>query len=78
MVMNIIYAFFETFGIIHTVTQGGPGGSTNTLVYKVYQDGFVGLNLGSSSAQSVVLMVLIILITFLQFRFVEKKVQYSG
>lgn len=77
-VMNIIYAFFETFGIIHTVTQGGPGGSTNILVYKVYQDGFVGLNLGSSSAQSVVLMALIILITFLQFRFVEKKVQYSG
>ncbi len=77
-VMNIIYSFFETFGIIHTVTQGGPGGSTNILVYKVYQDGFVGLNLGSSSAQSVVLMALIILITFLQFRFVEKKVQYSG
>ena len=77
-VMNIIYSFFETFGIIHTITQGGPGGSTNILVYKVYQDGFVGLNLGSSSAQSVVLMSLIILITFLQFRFVEKKVQYSG
>ncbi|WP_457551352.1 ABC transporter permease subunit [Desulfobacula sp.] len=77
-VMNIIYSFFETFGIIHTVTQGGPGGSTNILVYKVYQDGFVGLNLGSSAAQSVVLMSLIILITFLQFRFVEKKVQYGG
>lgn len=77
-VMNIIYSFFETFGIIHTVTQGGPGGSTNILVYKVYQDGFVGLNLGSSSAQSVVLMSLIILITFFQFKFVEKKVQYSG
>ena len=77
-VMNIIYSFFETFGIIHTVTQGGPGGSTNILVYKVYQDGFVGLNLGSSAAQSVVLMTLIIVITFLQFRFVEKKVQYSG
>lgn len=77
-VMNIIYSFFETFGVIHTVTQGGPGGSTNILVYKVYQDGFVGLNLGSSSAQSVVLMTLIILITFLQFRFVEKKVQYTG
>ncbi|MCP4020739.1 MAG: ABC transporter permease subunit, partial [Desulfobacteraceae bacterium] len=77
-VMNIIYSFFETFGIIHTVTQGGPGGSTNILVYKVYQDGFVGLNLGSSSAQSVVLMSLIIIITFLQFKFVEKKVQYSG
>ncbi len=77
-VMNIIYSFFETFGIIHTVTQGGPGGSTNILVYKVYQDGFVGLNLGSSSAQSVVLMSLIIVITFLQFRFLEKKVQYGG
>jgi len=77
-VMNIIYSFFETFGIIHTVTQGGPGGSTNILVYKVYQDGFVGLNLGSSAAQSVVLMTLIIVITFLQFKFVEKKVQYGG
>ncbi|MCG8566904.1 MAG: ABC transporter permease subunit [Desulfobacterales bacterium] len=77
-VMNIIYSFFETFGVIHTITQGGPGGSTNILVYKVYQDGFVGLNLGSSSAQSVVLMSLIILITFLQFKFVEKKVQYNG
>ncbi len=77
-VMNIIYSFFETFGVIHTVTQGGPGGSTNILVYKVYQDGFVGLNLGSSSAQSVVLMTLIVIITFLQFRYVEKKVQYTG
>jgi sn-glycerol 3-phosphate transport system permease protein len=77
-VMNIIYSFFETFGIIHTVTQGGPGGSTNILVYKVYQDGFVGLNLGSSAAQSVVLMTLIIGVTVLQFKFVEKKVQYSG
>ncbi len=77
-VMNIIYSFFETFGVIHTVTQGGPGGATNILVYKVYQDGFVGLDLGSSSAQSVVLMSLIILITVLQFRYVEKKVQYTG
>ena len=77
MVMNIIYAFFETFGVIHTVTQGGPGGATNTLVYKVYQDGFIGLNLGSSAAQSVVLMILIVTITVLQFRFVERKVQYS-
>ncbi len=77
-VMNIIYSFFETFGVIHTVTQGGPGGSTNILVYKVYQDGFVGLNLGSSSAQSVVLMSLIIIITVIQFKFVEKKVQYTG
>jgi sn-glycerol 3-phosphate transport system permease protein len=77
-VMNIIYSFFETFGVIHTVTQGGPGGSTNILVYKVYQDGFVGLDLGSSSAQSVVLMTLIIIITVLQFKYVEKKVQYTG
>jgi len=77
MVMNVIYAFFETFGVIHTVTQGGPGGATTILVYKVYQDGFVGLNLGSSAAQSVVLMALIITITVLQFRFVERKVQYT-
>jgi sn-glycerol 3-phosphate transport system permease protein len=77
-VMNIIYAFFETFGVIHTVTQGGPGGATNILVYKVYQDGFIGLNLGSSAAQSIVLMSLIILITILQFKYVERKVQYTG
>ena len=78
MVMNIIYSFFETFGVIHTMTQGGPGGSTNILVYKVYQDGFIGLNLGSSSAQSVVLMSIIIVVTILQFKYVEKKVQYTG
>jgi sn-glycerol 3-phosphate transport system permease protein len=77
-VMTIIFSFFESFGIIHTVTQGGPGGSTNILVYKVYQDGFIGLNLGSSSAQSVVLMALIVLITVLQFKYVERKVQYTG
>ncbi len=77
-VMNIIFSFFETFGIIHTVTQGGPGGATNILVYKVYQDGFIGLNLGSSAAQSTILMILIITITLLQFKYVEKKVQYTG
>jgi len=77
-VMTIIFSFFESFGIIHAVTQGGPGGSTNILVYKVYQDGFIGLNLGSSSAQSIVLMFLIILITVLQFKYVERKVQYTG
>ncbi|MBI9084923.1 MAG: sn-glycerol-3-phosphate ABC transporter permease UgpA [Desulfobacterales bacterium] len=76
-VMNIIYAFFETFGVIHTVTQGGPGGATNILVYKVYQDGFIGLNLGSSAAQSVVLMSIIIIITVLQFKYVERKVHYT-
>ena len=77
-VMTIIFSFFESFGVIHAVTQGGPGGSTNILVYKVYQDGFIGLNLGSSAAQSVVLMFIIILITVLQFKYVERKVQYTG
>lgn len=77
-VMNIIHSFFETFGVIHMMTQGGPGGATNILVYKVYQDGFIGLNLGSSAAQSIVLMTLIIVITVLQFKYVEKKVQYAG
>ena len=79
-VMNIIYAFFETFGVVHTMTQGGPGGATNILVYKVYQDGFIGLNLGASATQSIVLMSLIILITVLhlQFKYVERKVQYVG
>jgi sn-glycerol 3-phosphate transport system permease protein len=59
------------------VTQGGPGGATNTLVYKVYQDGFIGLNMGASAAQSLVLMALIITVTVLQFRFVERRVQYT-
>ncbi|MBL0712243.1 MAG: sn-glycerol-3-phosphate ABC transporter permease UgpA [Desulfosarcina sp.] len=77
-VMNIIFSFFETFGVIHTVTQGGPGGATNILVYKVYQDGFIGLNLGSSAAQSIVLMSLIIFITVVQFKYVERRVQYTG
>jgi len=77
-VMNIIYSFFETFGVIHMMTQGGPGGATNILVYKVYQDGFIGLDLGSSAAQSIVLMSLIIVITVFQFKYVERKVQYAG
>jgi sn-glycerol 3-phosphate transport system permease protein len=77
-VMNIIYSFFETFGVIHMMTQGGPGGATNILVYKVYQDGFIGLDLGSSAAQSIVLMGLIIVITVFQFKYVERKVQYAG
>ena len=76
-VMNLIYSFFETFGVIHTVTQGGPGGATNILVYKVYQDGFIGLNLGSSAAQSIVLMSLIVVITIVQFKYVERKVHYT-
>jgi len=77
-VMNIIYSFFETFGVIHMMTQGGPGGATNILVYKVYQDGFIGLDMGSSAAQSIVLMSLIIVITVFQFKYVERKVQYAG
>ncbi len=76
LVINMVYAFFETFGIIHAVTQGGPGTSTTILVYKVFNDGFVGLDLGGSAAQSVVLMVLVIAMTVVQFRFVERKVEY--
>lgn len=76
LVMNIVYSFFETFGIIHQVTKGGPGQSTTILVYKVYKDGYLGLNLGYSSAQSVILMIIVIVLTVLQFRFVERKVEY--
>ncbi|HAS6142900.1 TPA: ABC transporter permease subunit [Vibrio vulnificus] len=76
LVINLTYAFFETFGVIDTMTNGGPGGNTTSLVYKVYRDGFVGADLGGSSAQSVVLLVLVLLLTWLQFRFVEKRVHY--
>lgn len=76
LVINAVYAFFETFGIIHAVTQGGPANATTILVYKVYNDGFVGLDLGGSAAQSVILMALVIGMTVVQFRFVERKVQY--
>ena len=76
LVVNAVYAFFDTFGIIHAVTQGGPANATSILVYKVYNDGFVGLDLGSSAAQSVILMVLVISMTIVQFRFIEKRVQY--
>ncbi|MEM7744549.1 MAG: sn-glycerol-3-phosphate ABC transporter permease UgpA [Pseudomonadota bacterium] len=76
LVINAVYAFFETFGIIHAVTQGGPANATTILVYKVYNDGFVGLDLGGSAAQSVILMVMVIAMTVVQFRFVERKVQY--
>ncbi|MBB4092096.1 sn-glycerol-3-phosphate ABC transporter permease UgpA [Ochrobactrum pecoris] len=77
LVVNTVYAFFDTFGIIHAVTGGGPARATETLVYKVYNDGFVNLNLGSSSAQSVILMAIVIALTAFQFRFVEKRVHYS-
>lgn len=76
MVINITYAFFETFGIIDTTTQGAPGGATTTLVFKVYQDGFRGADLGGSSAQSVVLMLLVLILTVVQFRYIERKVHY--
>ena len=76
LVINIVYAFFETFAIIDASTQGGPGKETAILVYKVYYDGFKGLDLGSSAAQSVVLMAIVIALTVVQFRYVEKKVQY--
>ena len=76
LVVNVVYAFFETFGVIDTITRGGPGQSTMILVYKVYADGFVGQDLGSSAAQSVVLMGLVGLLTVVQFRFVERRVHY--
>ncbi len=75
-VVNIAYAFFDTFGVIHATTVGGPGQATTILVYKVYADGFVGLNLGSSAAQSVILMLIVALLTAIQFRFIERRVQY--
>ena len=77
LVMNVIYAFFDTFGIVDAATHGGPGKDTAILVYKVYFDGFKGLDLGGSAAQSVVLMVIVIALTVFQFRYVEKKVNYS-
>ena len=76
LVVNLVYAFFETFGVIDATTQGGPGQSTTTMVYKVFNDGFVGLNLGSSAAQSVILMAIVGLMTVVQFRYIERKVQY--
>jgi len=77
LVVNTVYAFFDTFGIIHAVTGGGPGKATETLVYKVYNDGFVNLILGDSAAQSVILMVIVIALTAVQFRYVERKVHYG-
>ena len=76
IVMNLVYAFFETFPIIHQVTAGGPGQATQILVYKVYRDGVFNLDLGGSSAQSVILMIIVIALTVMQFRFVERKVNY--
>ena len=72
----MVYAFFDTFAIIDATTHGGPGKETAILVYKVYYDGFKAMDIGSSAAQSVVLMLLVIALTVIQFRFVEKRVQY--
>ncbi|ABC93286.1 sn-glycerol-3-phosphate ABC transporter, permease protein (plasmid) [Rhizobium etli CFN 42] len=76
VVINIVYAMFDTFGIVHATTQGGPARATEILVYKVYFDGFIGLNLGSSAAQSVILMIIVVALTAIQFRFIERRVQY--
>jgi sn-glycerol 3-phosphate transport system permease protein len=77
IVINVVYAFFETFGIIHAVTQGGPARATEILVYKVFRDGFIGLDLGGSAAQSVILMLIVVLLTVVQVRYIERRVQYG-
>ena len=76
LVVNIVYAFFETFGVIHTITSGGPQQATTILVYKVFSYGFVGQDLGSSAAQSVILLIVVGLLTVLQFKYIEKRVHY--
>jgi sn-glycerol 3-phosphate transport system permease protein len=76
LVINVVYAFFDTFAIIDAATQGGPGKSTSILVYKVYYDGFKALDMGGSAAQSVILMAIVIGLTLVQFRYIERKVQY--
>lgn len=76
LVVNIVYAFFETFGVIHTITSGGPQQATTILVYKVYSDGFVGQDLGSSAAQSVILLIVVGILTIIQFKFIERRVHY--
>lgn len=76
LVVNIVYAFFETFGVIHTITSGGPQQATTILVYKVFADGFVGQDLGSSAAQSVILLVLVGILTVIQFKYIERRVHY--
>lgn len=77
LVVNTVYALFDTFGIIDAVTGGGPGRATETLVYKVYKDGFVNLILGDSAAESVILMAIVIALTAIQFRYIERKVHYG-
>jgi sn-glycerol 3-phosphate transport system permease protein len=76
LVVNIVYAFFDTFGVIDAMTGGGPSKATETLVYKVYADGRLGGDLGGSAAQSVILMIIVIGLTAIQFRYVERRVTY--
>ena len=76
LVVNIVYAMFDTFGVIHATTEGGPARATNTLVYKVFSDGFLGNDLGGSAAQSVILMAIVIVLTVIQFRWIERRVNY--
>lgn len=78
LVINIVHAFFDTFPIIDSLTKGGPAGATDIMVYRVYHDGFVSQDLGGSSAQSVILMLLVVGLTFIQFRFIERKIKYAG
>ncbi|MCX8118772.1 MAG: sn-glycerol-3-phosphate ABC transporter permease UgpA [Desulfobacterota bacterium] len=77
LMVNLVYSFFDTFGVIHALTGGGPGKATETLIYKVYSDGVIHLDLGGSSAQSVILMMIVIALTAIQFRYVERKVHYG-
>jgi sn-glycerol 3-phosphate transport system permease protein len=76
LVVNLVYAFFDTFGVVHAVTQGGPGKSTEIMIYKVWYDGFIAQDLGRSSAQSVILMAIVIGLTFIQFRYIDRRVHY--
>ena len=76
LVMNLVYATFDTFGVIHATTDGGPAQETSILVFKVYNTGFIGQDYGSSASQSVILMSIVILLTFFQFRYLERKVVY--
>lgn len=76
LMVNMVYSFFDTFGVIHALTGGGPGKATETLIYKVYSDGVLYLDLGGSSAQSVILMIIVIGLTAIQFRYIERRVHY--
>jgi sn-glycerol 3-phosphate transport system permease protein len=76
IVVNVVYAFFDTFGVIHAVTKGGPAKATEILVYKVFNDGFISLDLGGSAAQSVILMLIVVTLTVVQFRYIERRVHY--